>query len=150
MNHYKFIFVDFKNTVFIENCFAYDHHSNYEKLADSMYLQKRGRLNQALIRWIKQQKDVGSKIILLSDCDNSLEYCIQVKYLKVLEPDVFDEFLGVCSDDEKINMIQAYQQVYNLSEDEICFVDDSVYALEQAKKQNFKIWSALQITNAFA
>ena len=60
-------------------------------------------------------------------------------------PDLFDDYIGVCSAEEKVNIMQAYSIYQCVLPNNIMLIDDKISTLQSAQNKGFEIRTPMEI-----
>lgn len=144
MSLQKIIFVDFDNTLFIHDHTLPPLSFMQEFIKKDFFYYKAGYFNHLLIDTLIKEKEDGATLILLSQANNSLEIEAKKKEVEDKYPNLFYDFIGASSVENKIEIMKEYEDYYGISRRNIMLVDDRTGTLMLARKEGFKIRTPLE------
>lgn len=152
----KIVFFDFDDTLWIwkRNVENRNHDDILIKDLNEelIYNNTLGIVPPEMVKLVKNLTNNGVIVFCVSLCNNTLEVNRKRKFLKEnYNEEISKNLIGVCSQEEKINIYNAISNFYNIEHLNCAIVDDNIKSLRECKKEKYNIFSSLELitTNQF-
>ena len=124
---YKFIFVDFDDTLCVHTEYLNDMYKQYlceraEVICSNVY--KNSLPNTVLISYLKERKQEGTHIVLISSANSILLGAKQV-WCDTNVRGLIDSYIATSIEMTKVDVIESYLNYYHLDKSDVLFIDDS-------------------------
>ena len=146
----KIVFFDFDDTLWIWKRNV--ENRNHEEILlkdlykDSIYNEYSGNIPQKMVELVDDLIKNDIKVYCVSICNNSLEVSRKKVFLeKYYNKQLANNLIGVYSLEEKLNIYNAISKEFDVLHNECAVIDDNIQSLRNCKKDNYNVFSSLEI-----